>query len=723
MNLLNRPRVIRAVLIAFALCSAAAALPAQPAAAADYSNNNMMDDQIFNEVGSMTPGEASPTVAQLTPQIQSFLNGLPTTLANGMTATLSGGSQCLRYYQDTSPSWNGSTWSYGANVSAAMIIAASAVQWGMNPEVIISTLEKEESLVSGTSCDAWRYQSAMGYGCPDSGGCSSHYAGFTRQVLWGSWQLEFAEQRSYGNTAWDGDGDITYTGLMTQGARAECDGCQVFNYTGYATIDGQQVYLDNGSTASLYSYTPHLNQSFPGIFEKWFGPVFAVNTSTVSVKIVSQPAANPAVGQTVSYTYSFTNNLSSAITLGSVGVVGRAGGVTSGANRDFGWQGAVTLQAGATQQFTSSTVIQDTGAIYAWPAILYQGTYIQYNNWGATMNAHTANLSISSPLTASTSSPVAGQTVTLSATIKNNESQPITVGQIGIPIRYYGAYNYDTGWITLSSPIQPGATQTVSGSVVFDKAGPYTAWVSAYMGNQYRTLSPTLSLNTAPVTPSFILNYTETPDATPAIGEDVVVKFTLQNTLPVPITLDAVGVVGRYNSPTSGVNDDFGWSGATTFAAGQTIAFTSFASNISSLSNLYAWVDVLYHGSYVPYSKWGFGLYPHMPSLSVSTPLSINSGAGPTLNQAAAVTVSIKNNEPRPIHYSAIGIPIRFYGEYNYDTGWQGAGVLAASGQAGDTINLSGPVTFDKPGPYTIWASTLIDGRYITVGGQTQVHL
>ncbi len=238
-------------------------------ATTDYSNSDMMDDVTFNKVGTLNGA-----------QIQSFFAGQP-----GPYTTLSGGSPCLTSYQTPNFYWDGSTWHYGtdsnwntdwgtANISAAAAIYQAAQMWGINPEVIISTLEKEESLVSGTSCDGWRYQSAMGYDCPDSGGCSSTYAGFTKQVLWGSWQLEFGQERSEGNLAWDGDGDIQYVGYMTAGTYQRCDNattCPPTVFDGSATIDGQTIQLANGSTASLYSYTPHLNQSFPGIFEQWFG--------------------------------------------------------------------------------------------------------------------------------------------------------------------------------------------------------------------------------------------------------------------------------------------------------------------------------------------------------------------------------------------------------------------------------------------------------------------
>ncbi len=224
-----------------------------------YSNSRLMDDVIFDNSNSMSES-----------QIQTFLAGK---------------GPCLANYSDVDPNWNGTTWSYTGSVSAAHIIYKASQQWGLNPQVIISTLQKEESLITGTSCDAWRYNSAMGYGCPDSGGCNAKYAGFTRQVLWGAWQLKFNKERAYGNTAWDGDGDIVYVGLMTAGDRRRCTTCSLVSYDGNATIDGQVIHMDNGTTASLYTYTPHLGQSFPGIFEGWFGSVLV---PTYSWQLVDQ---------------------------------------------------------------------------------------------------------------------------------------------------------------------------------------------------------------------------------------------------------------------------------------------------------------------------------------------------------------------------------------------------------------------------------------------------
>ncbi|HET7713092.1 MAG TPA: hypothetical protein VFK94_00815, partial [Patescibacteria group bacterium] len=211
-----------------------------PSSVQAYSNNRMIEDQIFDDLGRMNES-----------QIRGFLEG---TEAN---PRLAGGSPCLKAHTNINFHWDGSNWNYGdgtksqngqlvaatwntawgpAQLPAYSIIGKTAAMWGFNPQVILSTLQKEQSLVWGTNCSSTRFNSAMGYDCPDSGGlydypargvsgtCVAHerYVGFTRQVLWGSWQLKFAKERSIGNTGWNGDSGLVYGGYMTQGTYRRC---------------------------------------------------------------------------------------------------------------------------------------------------------------------------------------------------------------------------------------------------------------------------------------------------------------------------------------------------------------------------------------------------------------------------------------------------------------------------------------------------------------------
>ena len=219
-----------------------------------YSNNNLLDDGVFDNSTTMT-----------TADIQNFLNRFP--------------SSCLKNYSTSYPN---DYFSYSGSVSAATVIRRAADLWGVNPQVIITKLQQEESLIDGSAgCENWRYNSAMGYNCPDSTGCNAGYAGFSQQVTKGTFQLKFNKEVSTGNANWQGNGDIGYGGYMTTGTRKRCNTCQSVYYDGYYTIDGFQIHIDTGATAALYSYTPHVPSSFPSIFGQWFGGDYSFVSANV----------------------------------------------------------------------------------------------------------------------------------------------------------------------------------------------------------------------------------------------------------------------------------------------------------------------------------------------------------------------------------------------------------------------------------------------------------
>lgn len=712
----------------------------------NWQAGRIIDDSIFTNKDAMSVAD-----------IQAFLNQkVGTTQANGVdgvcdtngtrTSELGGGTRaqygashgnpapftCLNNYYEvpkTSPGPGLPASNYGGQpipsgaISAAQIIWNAAQAYNISPKVLLTVLQKESAGPLVT--DDWPFKSqytyAMGAHCPDSTGCDPNYAGFSLQIY------ESAALFRY------------YLNNMTQPWWPYRKlGNNSIAYHPSASCGSSTVTIMSYATAALYTYTPYQpnaaalanmygsgdscsaygNRNFWRMYNDWFGPSTSLLGGVVMTNI-SQPNLTPARGETVSYVYSLTNNLPVAVTLDAVGLVGRAGSLT-GLNRDFGWVGPITLAANTTQQFTFTTVVRDTGAIYVWPAVLYQGSYVQYNNWGALLTAHNPDLSLTNTLSSSLTNPIATQTTTMSVTIKNNEPQPIRLDTVGIPVRYYGKYNYDTAWSDSAVTLASGATQTISGDVLLDKPGPYSAWLSATIGGQSYALSPTINLNATAAVPNFQLTYIETPNPTPALGEDVVVQFKLKNNSGIAMTLDAVGVVGRYDNPYTGANRDFGWVGSQTFTDGEEKSYTTFVSNVSELKNFYAWVAIRYQGSYIHYNNWGFMMTPHIPNLTLSAPLTVPS---PTLRQTSTVTATIKNNEPKPIRFSALGIAARYYDRYSYDPTWQPAGTLAASGQSGDSISLSGPILFDKSGPYNIWTSINIQGRYITIGSPQSVNL
>lgn len=137
--------------------------------------------------------------------------------------------------------------------SAAAIIADASNAHKINPQVILATLQKEQSLLTLTSYDtaadpAGRLRKAAGYACPDSGSCDPKYAGFTAQVDGLAFQLRY-----------------------------NFDGSTTKKFTDYQvgqtmTFDGTAVYIGNKASASLYRYTPHIsgNRSFYNSFFTYF---------------------------------------------------------------------------------------------------------------------------------------------------------------------------------------------------------------------------------------------------------------------------------------------------------------------------------------------------------------------------------------------------------------------------------------------------------------------
>lgn len=136
------------------------------------------------------------------------------------------------------------------NLSAAQIIANAARANGVNPFVILATIQKEESLVDSNTNFDYRVTWAMGYGVCDS--CSLDdpdvvkYRGFTNQINNGTWQLK----RNY--SYWAGNGSAWNVGKTM-------------------VIDDTAVRFGTRGTSALYRYTPHLggNLNFYNIYNRY----------------------------------------------------------------------------------------------------------------------------------------------------------------------------------------------------------------------------------------------------------------------------------------------------------------------------------------------------------------------------------------------------------------------------------------------------------------------
>ncbi|HEY4963524.1 MAG TPA: hypothetical protein VIH90_02400 [Candidatus Saccharimonadales bacterium] len=309
-------------------------LPPIHASATAYGTVDIIDDQVMNNVNTMSAD-----------QINNFLNNFTGTCLG----TISG------FATPDPQGYSNGAYQFGANTNAGTAIHDIAVHYNINPQVLLATLEKEQGLVdrngncsysqapapAGASCNnpngtgptncTYACQNspqggcvaiAMGYACPSY--CRSDFNGFSKQISGASWVFRFAEARAYGQLSGyagydSGDEDICYTGPMTAGYRqrsaisAICKGFpgdQSFYYDGsWTDQDGNTMYISNGATASMLNYTPYYGRSYTSgsvfytSFVKWFGSLYAYVYNGVSYKDVFDPTYyadnNPDVASVV----------------------------------------------------------------------------------------------------------------------------------------------------------------------------------------------------------------------------------------------------------------------------------------------------------------------------------------------------------------------------------------------------------------------------------------
>ncbi len=197
-------------------------------AQADFDPGNIISDAVFYN-----------TTAWTVDQIRDFIN------QQGTDCT---GAWCLRNLRISTGSQPADqycqAYAGGVDEDAATVIAKFSIACGINPQVMLVTLQKESGLLSRTDPTAATYNAAWGWHCPDTGpggsaNCDPAYAGFFNQGY----------------------------GMAKQWARYRVDPGK-YNYRAGQTVTilwnvaesgcgGAPVTITNQATASLYNYTPY----------------------------------------------------------------------------------------------------------------------------------------------------------------------------------------------------------------------------------------------------------------------------------------------------------------------------------------------------------------------------------------------------------------------------------------------------------------------------------
>lgn len=241
---MNLVRPIRGVLVlALAVTCLLAGLSAPDRSAGDRSAPELApaaDTSAFRPGNIISNSVFYDSRAMGSAQIQSFLNS-----KGSSCRPAAGGPACLKDYVLATPTRAADAYCQGryngaARETAAQVIAKVGLACGINPRVLLVTLQKEMTLVTRSAPTAKHYTRAMGFGCPDSanGGCDSTYNGLFNQLYTASKQFKryAAKPTGYGHVA----------GLMNTVMWNPNPACGT-----------SRVYIENQATASLYNYTPY----------------------------------------------------------------------------------------------------------------------------------------------------------------------------------------------------------------------------------------------------------------------------------------------------------------------------------------------------------------------------------------------------------------------------------------------------------------------------------
>lgn len=278
-----RPVIIMIATFALAAVALVGIPVSQAEAIAAYNPQLIITDSRFYT--------SNPTMS--VNDIQNFLN------SQGKNCKPRGGTPCLKDYRQTTytrPADNlcPKTYQGAPNESAAQIIYKTSVACNIAPQVILVTLQKEQSLVTSV-IRSNVYNTAMGYGCPDGAACSAKYFGLHNQIYNAAHQFQRYRLKpgsfnfAAGRTSWIG-------------------------YNPKRSCGGSYVKVANAATAALYNYTPYQpggrgsscqtygNLNFHRYYSTWFGDprsnvsAPAPKPAQPVAKVVPASAATKATG-------------------------------------------------------------------------------------------------------------------------------------------------------------------------------------------------------------------------------------------------------------------------------------------------------------------------------------------------------------------------------------------------------------------------------------------
>ena len=160
----------------------------------------------------------------------------------GANAGCVSGRNCILNYTENTPTMAADAYcgrlEGKKGESAASVIARVGKACDISQKALLVLLEKEQSLVSLRDVPNWKWESATGYGCPDTAPCDAGFGGFFTQVYYGARAYQY------------------YAAHPTQ-YRHQPMAMNSVLYNPNSACGSSRVYIENYATAGLYNYTPY----------------------------------------------------------------------------------------------------------------------------------------------------------------------------------------------------------------------------------------------------------------------------------------------------------------------------------------------------------------------------------------------------------------------------------------------------------------------------------
>lgn len=151
------------------------------------------------------------------------------------------------------------------NVRAATILYYASQIYGINPQVVLATLQKEQSLITSPTPSSWQINQAMGYGCPTTGTCNGD-SGFLYQIDNGVWLLRYHMERARGNMDYWWHSTSWVCGTEKNFYKPSLYPKQNVNFYDEDNVYYRTHYIDSAATSSMYCYTPHAYNNPQGLY-------------------------------------------------------------------------------------------------------------------------------------------------------------------------------------------------------------------------------------------------------------------------------------------------------------------------------------------------------------------------------------------------------------------------------------------------------------------------